>query len=96
MEIPTIKLSFVIIMSLLATVFTSCDSEEEDLINPPVILYPEKLVNISNIRMFTNKIEITDKNKIAQFIDGTEYFNLLDNFNIKDSTTRLFFTQKIV
>lgn len=94
MEIQTIKLSFVIIMSLLATVFTSCDSEEEDLINPPIILYPEKLVNVSNIRMFTNKIEITDKNKIAQFIDGTESFNLPDNFSIKDSTTRLFFHSK--
>lgn len=94
MEIQTVKLSFVIIMSLLATAFTSCDSEEEDLVNPPVILYPEKLVNVSNIRMFTNKIEITDKNKIAQFIDGTEYFNLPDNFSIKDSTTRLFFHSK--
>lgn len=50
----------------MSLVSISCGKDDE--IGFPVILHPSEVINVSNIRMFTNKEEIYDTEKINQFI----------------------------
>lgn len=69
----------------LSLICISCEKEEE--IEFPITLYGSEVVKVSNIRMFTNKEEIYDTDKIMQFAYSSNVVlpGIPDNMDIKNS-----------
>ena len=78
---------FLLLLSIgsLSLICISCEKEEE--IEFPITLYGSEVVKVSNIRMFTNKEEIYDTDKIMQFAYSSNVVlpGIPDNMDIKNS-----------
>ena len=84
---------FLLLLSIgsLSLICISCEKEEE--IEFPITLYGSEVVKVSNIRMFTNKEEIYDTDKIMQFAYSSNVVlpGIPDNMDIKNSLTPICF-----
>ena len=70
---------FLLLLSIgsLSLICISCEKEEE--IEFPITLYGSEVVKVSNIRMFTNKEEIYDTDKIMRFKDDPFVYDVEKN-----------------
>lgn len=84
----------ILTIGFFSLVSISCGKDDE--IGFPVILHPSEVVNVSNIRMFTNKEEIYDTEKINQFIHHSNMYLLKvpDESDLKDPTAIIHFFTK--
>ena len=84
---------FLLLLSIgsLSLICISCEKEEE--IEFPITLYGSEVVKVSNIRMFTNKEEIYDTDKIMQFAYSSNVVlpGIPDNMDIKNSLIPIYF-----
>jgi len=85
----------------------SCKKEKEDF---PIILYAREISQVSDVRLFVDKSEVTDKTIIDKFISDVDLFTLpyhidlsdgIIHFHSKDSATfwtetQRFYVQKEV
>ena len=78
-------------IGILSIICVSCEKEDE--VDFPVTLYGSEVVKVSNIRMFTNKEEIYDTDKIMQFAYSSNVVlpGIPDNMDIKNSLTPICF-----
>lgn len=87
---------FLLILSIgvLSLVCISCEKEDE--IEFPVKLYPSEAVRVSDIRMFTNKEEIYNTDKIVRFANSPKIAlpDIPDDADIKSSLSTICFYSK--
>ena len=67
-----LEIIFLIIIILLC----SCRKDVENIPNFPITLYASEITNLTNVRLFVGKTQITDDNILNKFISDISYFEL--------------------